>query len=829
MKLVFYPAFDDAEVFTDHFYRLHWFLYPFRDQIDEVVLPVRRPMAPGALSPILDSSLASLVGKISVRIVEAAADEVIAQELSKADCVLAWKMGDDSKPPPHPALKDKRVIRIDHEKLRGATSFYLMFADAMKDLQASYIATSKRIFAAIKERCTSQVGYVFGTGPNLALAKDHDFSDGVSIACNSMVRNYELLERLKPPLIVAADPIFHAGPSSYAAEFRKDLIRAMDMYGSYLIVPQRDYHIYLAHMPAHLVERIAALPMAPGDKPNLDLSATYQVTTTANVLTLFLLPMAATFFKEVRILGCDGRPMSENSYFWSHDKASQINDKMTDIQKAHPAFFAIDFDDYYLTHCKILAAWLDAMEGVGRVVTNYTPSYIPALAMRTPRELRGRATSAMAGALLVSVDPEVGKNIGHYTPMNDRTAEAAEAAGLEFRAYGNIDLSQLPEGRAYLTPAFQVNSWAFRMRDTGAKAEAYDKFRKDLIKVREDLRKQPLSRHIRLFMYCGSMSAAEAMHDVFAREPNVSLSVNLFYCSFFDFGAPEILSRWKPVLQRFLSNGRNQLFATTTLLASEMSTAYGLPILALPHPSTSFDDKVDTSRWAALNVTADRPIRVIFPGAMREDKGFATSIAVVAHLMRDVPRYHFHVAARVRPETPANLVEALDKVRGGHLSVEDRNLDDAAFIDFLAKGDIAVLPYSAEAFRNRPSGLLVDLITLGRPLVALEGTWLADQIAGRGWGEIAADKPDAIAAAVAKIAGNYEAYTTAIAAGRGAYLATNSWSGLIDCLFDETTQPVGGRAQASPIEELGDIAERLRTLATALRTPSERKQQVAGS
>lgn len=792
-RLVFYPAFEDASDLTDHFYRLHWFLHPFRDRIEEVVIPIATAgLSVGELPPFLDSSLPRLVGGIKVRFLEAPSTAQLEELAGQADCVLAWKVTDDGKTTPNPELRTKRKIRIDHHRVRNATSFYLMFAEAFKELQAGYVETSRALFESIRMACVGRVGYVFGTGPNLALAAEHDFSDGVPIVCNSMVRNYALMDRLNPPLIVIADPIFHAGPSSYAEAFRKDLVRALDTYGSYLIVPLRDYHIYLAHLPERFAGRIAAMPFEKSAAPNLDLSASYHVTSTGNVLTLFLLPLAATFFEEVRIFGCDGRPFAKNDYFWSHDKASQFNERMDDIQKAHPAFFAIDFDDYYLTHCRVLGGWVREMERGGKVVTNHTPSHIPALASRSvgplvaaARAEKGKAgDNPLAGSLFVSIDPEVGKNIGHYTPMNDRMAEAARALGVEFLTYGNRDQSALPEGRGYLRPCFKVNSWSFRMRDNGSEGDSYDQFCRDLEALRGDLRKMPASRDICVFMYCGSFSALEAMLNTFEGEANVTLAVNLFYASFVPYAEDSYVRRWKPLLKRFLANGRNRLFGTTEKLAEGMSEVYELPVNALPYPSTTFDDDKDVSGWQARPLGPGTMPRVLFPGAMRDEKGFFTTVEAVRILATgDNPSCRCIVAGRVKDDTPAHLVAALETIRHPMVTIEDRVLDDEAFIDFLASGDIVVLPYTAAAFKDRPSGILIDTITLGRPLIAVEGTWLADAIAQYGWGEVVPDDARAIATQIRRMIPRYQTYLDAVHASRGDYLQQNTWANLIEAVF----------------------------------------------
>lgn len=380
MRVLFYPAFGEQAPLTDHFYRAHWYLRPFAARLSEVVLAhTLTDEALGLRPDYLDPHLAEQADGFAT--LSAVSDQAeLDARVRGADIVLLW----DARQAEAPALKGKKVVRIDHSAHQYAGSYYLKIAERFfPDLQAEYQRASEAVFARIAARFRGRIGYIFGTGPGLAHAADHDFSDGVSIACNSMVRNHALLERLQPPLIVVGDPIFHAGPSSYAAAFRTALIEAMDRYGSDLIVPMRDYHVYRAHLPARFAGRICAIPFVAADAPNLDLSQSLHVSTTGNVLTLFLLPLAATFCEEIRIFGCDGRPLDQNTYFWSHDKASQFNDEMGAIQRAHPAFFAIDYDEYYLKHCTTLEAWLAAAEAAGKRVSNHTQSYIPALLKRS--------------------------------------------------------------------------------------------------------------------------------------------------------------------------------------------------------------------------------------------------------------------------------------------------------------------------------------------------------------------------------------------------------------------------------------------------------------
>lgn len=388
-KILFYPAFKDAIDLSDHLYRIRWYLKPFEKALSTIIVPhVLSGFELGEVPDYLDPELSN--DKKALDCVKAIhiKDESELEELAlDSDYVFVWsKAGMNAAISRNDKIvniiRKKKIVKVDHNQEQFAGSFYLRFAENFAEATQEALAASKQRFQEYAKAYKSGIGYIFGTGPGLEYANEHDFSDGVTIACNSMIRNHELLDRLEPSLFVVGDPIFHAGPSVYASSFRQELVTSMDKYGVGLVVPMRDYHVYRTHLPSHLAEKVIAIPFKPDEVPNLDLLESLHVSTTGNILTLYLLPIAATLFDEIRIFGCDGRPMEQNQYFWSHHKASQFNDQMGDIQKAHPGFFAIDYNEYYTTHCETLAKWLDRAEELGKMVANMSPSFIPALDFR---------------------------------------------------------------------------------------------------------------------------------------------------------------------------------------------------------------------------------------------------------------------------------------------------------------------------------------------------------------------------------------------------------------------------------------------------------------
>jgi FkbM family methyltransferase len=396
LTVLFYPSFDNSEDFTDHYYRMMWYLNPLRERIRRIVVPYEgEAPSVGALPYYLDPTIKQMADESgianAVELVSSQHTSLLENAARKADVVLIWRTGSGQgnrvlDGPLKPIIMKRKHYFVDHKHERFAGSFYLRLSSEICNNNAT-VKECREKFRQIPADDFNKIGYIYGTGPSLQAALEMDLSDGTSIVCNTIVKNKELMRKLKPPIITVADPIFHAGCSSYAGDFRRHLIEAMVEFDSYLIVPMRDYALYMTNLDPSLRERIIGVPIvppniAPNLRPNLNLYKKFQITPATSIMMLFLIPLAATFFEKTFMLGFDGRPLDQDDYFWKHDPASQLVDRMDDIQAAHPAFFKIDYHDFYLEHCRVVARWLEEAEKQGKLFFSLTPSYIPALKRR---------------------------------------------------------------------------------------------------------------------------------------------------------------------------------------------------------------------------------------------------------------------------------------------------------------------------------------------------------------------------------------------------------------------------------------------------------------
>jgi hypothetical protein len=234
--------------------------------------------------------------------------------------------------------------------------------------------------------------FVLATGPS-ALNVDLAAVDAdVRITCNSAVRDTERLRAFRPTIITFTDPVFHFGPSRYAAAFRRDLLRAIEICDPLLLCGS-DWVSPLLNLIPELEERLAVIPFRSGGRWRWPTNRDPTVRATGSVLTNLMLPVAFMLADHISVAGVDGRQPSEN-YFWTH--GLQYSDElMTTVFDAHPAFFRDrDYEDHYDNYCDEIEELLQTAERAGKTIVGAAASWIPAFRKRGAYEPESTGASA---------------------------------------------------------------------------------------------------------------------------------------------------------------------------------------------------------------------------------------------------------------------------------------------------------------------------------------------------------------------------------------------------------------------------------------------------
>jgi hypothetical protein len=197
-------------------------------------------------------------------------------------------------------------------------------------------------------------------------------------------------------------------------------------------------------------------------------------------------------------------------------------------------------------------------------------------------------------------------------------------------------------------------------------------------------------------------------------------------------------------------------------------------VLHQPYPMTL----APGSAMAAQGVT-----HLLYAGAARQDKGFGRVVDLVEHLHArgeslpvkvQVSADHY---GKYDSATEADIAR-LRRSGYGSLQMLEQPLAPEEY-GGLFDGAICVQAYDPAEFRDRVSGVTLDALARGCPVIATEGTWSARLVAQHGAG-IVVGTPDAptLYGAVTAIRADYAAFRArALAAGNAE--AQRSWAPLM--------------------------------------------------
>ncbi|WP_439525443.1 glycosyltransferase [Roseovarius mucosus] len=805
-KVFIYPALLNLEDIDNVVCRLAWYFKPYLSKIDSIHFTSRRALVDAAklapqLDPLVAGDLAAVKAKIKLLDHEDFAAAISEVDLAR-DLLLIWdETAENNAPAPvKAAIKalgaKQGLYRVDPLRTRMEGSFYLWaglnrYADRAALLEVNHA----RMRAMVADIGQHEKAYVFGSGPTLSdFVEGHDFSDGICVISNSIVKNRDIIAATRPRIITAADPLYHAGCSGYAGAFRDELIQALRETGAWFVCPMRDFAIYDTFLPVDLRSRIIGVPFDKEGAPPSNLAETFYLKPYPNVLTLALLPIAASIARKIEIVGCDGRNLTDDSFFWSHDKKAQFNDKMSEIQAAHPAFFAIDYNDYYTDHCRDVEEVLTALEAAGRVIETATPSMIPALRMREAPNPDSMAAGSKV-AVFAMIDPDAKDDWGHFLAYDKRVAEGCHDLNTDFALIcrKELDPKFFPDNAELVLPVFSVHSWTVGNKWPSTSNANVIQFAKELDEAFAALEARYPEGAICVFMYIGSFEVAETVEHLLMMRPRFRAVINLFWSYNFDQSTPAYKSQWYRVAKRLERSDQVFLMHSTQQIADEFSTDWSVSLPVLPHPSTTFDDKTVVTLDELPLSKPGKPLRAVFPGGTRKEKGFALATGACA-LLADDPDLRLGLRARIDRVSGKDLEDALQSMIaevGTKVDILGDDMSDEEFIDMIRTADILVIPYLSEAFRRRTSGILVDAFLLGKPVVVLKNTWLSDIVEAGHIGLCADPDPVSLAAAVKAVAQRYAEFLPGLSKVRADYRSTHSWRALVSRVVSEAGLGLG--------------------------------------
>lgn len=219
-----------------------------------------------------------------------------------------------------------------------------------------------------------------------------------------------------------------------------------------------------------------------------------------------------------------------------------------------------------------------------------------------------------------------------------------------------------------------------------------------------------------------------------------------------------------------------QILAPTEAVA-QLFTRCGFQVHSVPYP-------VETSAEAQA-----QPFRhLLVAGGARIDKGLAQVVDLVAALQARGSTLPVTVQTSAEPQhlkDPA-LAGALERLRGSGyrgLRLLPEALGPVAY-RALFRGAVVLQPYDAHQFADRVSGVTLDALAAGAPVVATAGTWMARQVDQAQAGVAAADLgPDGLLQAVQTVLADYDGYAARARQASAGLREAHSARALIDVVL----------------------------------------------
>jgi hypothetical protein len=370
-------------------------------------------------------------------------------------------------------------------------------------------------------------------------------------------------------------------------------------------------------------------------------------------------------------------------------------------------------------------------------------------------------------SLLLSLNPDLVNDFGHFLNYEKRIREACTEAGIDYRCLSNRALGIQDPG---LLPTFEHDSGHYSLVRRAAAGDEQAIAREFVDAVNDALARLDPDRQfdqVWLFLYCGS-SALAAKLATFVWDPRVRVCVNAFW----DFLLPD--RRYDHVATLPFQR-QVRLLAMSDLHRDEILDATGLRFTAIPNPPPLLRDAqsyVEIQAQAA-GIWRQRGRQVFVPGLMTLGKGQDATRALFERLCSGgVPEGRFVFRDRLgalAADVPAGL------------SVVTGDLSDDEITNLYRSSDFVVLPYEASTFGVRTSGALVDCLVFGAVPLVLAGTWLAHVCKRLDFGHVLPDmQASTVLRCIDDAAARLPAERVRVLQAAGRYLAQHHWGRLVE-------------------------------------------------
>ena len=387
--------------------------------------------------------------------------------------------------------------------------------------------------------------------------------------------------------------------------------------------------------------------------------------------------------------------------------------------------------------------------------------------------VRRPQTTAQPGTLLISVNPDLKTDFGHFLNYEKRMNEVCARAGVTHHCLCN---KEFETNLANFSPVFTDDSGhycLYRGSAKGKEKQITQELYKILMAWFQKNRVLERYKDVIVFIYQGSSPSA-ALLSCLDWPQNVRVIANAFW----DFLVP-MPKDYDPNLSRLKLQTKVSLLVMSISHQRLISERFGLqfPSIQNPPPLVSdarFVDIMRASLAEKMVRSTDTPC-LLLPGLMTAGKGRELTEEFILTATKEMSKNSMIVRDR-----KGELSQSIGKKVTGKVSFAKGDFTDDEIISMYRTADAALLPYASAVFNFRTSGALVDCLMSGTVPIVFPNTWLADICEKYGFGIICKDESlDAMLEAAKSVRTMISKRRHLLLESALAYLRDNSWEGFI--------------------------------------------------
>jgi len=202
-----------------------------------------------------------------------------------------------------------------------------------------------------------------------------------ALVCNGLIREHEILERLRGPIVACVMDIQFVGASRMAGRYLTDLAAFLNARPDRWVATSEFCAPMLRlRLPPDLRPRVASFAFEPLAKPPqpfvLDVFHAPAVVDSWNVASALALPLAASVARSVVMGGLDGREHPDRTESWNGATYREADDSVRKVMGRLPSESS---SDYYALHADTLDRLIRQMLDEGWTVRSLTPSFFPSV------------------------------------------------------------------------------------------------------------------------------------------------------------------------------------------------------------------------------------------------------------------------------------------------------------------------------------------------------------------------------------------------------------------------------------------------------------------